>query len=273
VLVLADEQTALTARERFQLAAARSERVLVLGGGASGVEMAAAVATTWPSIAVTIADRRSVGAFAGPRVEAAIRASLETLNVTMEDDAEVTRMGGNHADTRDGRRLAFDAIVACAGWHAPPWLADAGLGTDQSGRVLVDGTLRSLSHPKIYAGGDVAHPVDDTGSPFRSSVWVAIVSGAHAADNIAREIGNRAPKRLNFATWGQGVALGNGGVGFPTFPDDHQRLLLFRGRSAHALRNFFVALLLSIIRVARGMPGAIYWVRGKWRLEPPSRRA
>jgi NADH dehydrogenase FAD-containing subunit len=230
--------------------------------------MASAMATTWPSLKVTIADRQSVGAFAGPRAEAVIRSTLEDLAVRIEDDADVTAAENGYAQTRDGRRIEFHAIALCAGWRAPEFISTAGFDADSTGRVRVDGALRSMSHPEVYAAGDIAGPATDTGAPFRASVWAALVSGAHAANNIAREIRGREPKRLNFATWGQGVALGRGGVGFPTFPDDRQKLLLFRGRSAYALRTFFVAMLLWMIRAERTIPGIVWWVRGKRRLAP-----
>ncbi|BAY92604.1 MULTISPECIES: FAD-dependent oxidoreductase [unclassified Tolypothrix] len=43
---------------------------------------------------------------------------------------------------------------------APQWLKTTGLGTDEQGFILVDDTLRSLTHPHVFAAGDIATMVN-----------------------------------------------------------------------------------------------------------------
>ena len=40
---------------------------------------------------------------------------------------------------------------------APSWVADSGLDCDELGFVRVSEQLRSLSHPQVFAAGDIAH--------------------------------------------------------------------------------------------------------------------
>lgn len=42
------------------------------------------------------------------------------------------------------------------GFRAPALAREAGFGVDARGRITVDETLRSTSHPQVYAVGDAA---------------------------------------------------------------------------------------------------------------------
>jgi hypothetical protein len=65
---------------------------------------------------------------------------------------------------------------------------------------------------------------------------------------------------LSFATWGQGIALGSGAVGFPTFPDDRQRWFIVTGPSGRKVRAFFIWLLTAMLALERWWPGAFFWL-------------
>jgi hypothetical protein len=71
------------------------------------------------------------------------------------------------------------------------------------------------------------------------------VSGAYAADAIVAQRAKRRLQPFSFSTFGQGVAIGQGGVGFFSYPDDRQRLFILKGRTARHIRNF--------LRVARDL--------------------
>jgi len=53
-------------------------------------------------------------------------------------------------------RERFDALFWTAGAAALPMLRESGLRTDGRGFVLVDASLRSVSHPDVFAAGDTA---------------------------------------------------------------------------------------------------------------------
>jgi NADH:quinone reductase (non-electrogenic) len=134
-----------------------------------------------------------------------------------------------------------------------------GLQPTPRDRVLVDAHLRSISHPHIIAVGDAAHPVAPTGAPYRLSALVAIISGAYAADVILARRAHRSREPFSFSTFGQGIAIGQSGVGFPSYPDDRQRWFILKGATARIVRNFFVWFILSALKLERKMPGFVFW--------------
>ncbi len=67
----------------------------------------------------------------------------------------------------DGSELELDEILWVTQASAAPWLAESGLAVDSSGFVQVHDTLQSISHPQVFAAGDIAsvlsHPREKAG--------------------------------------------------------------------------------------------------------------
>jgi NADH dehydrogenase len=96
-----------------------------------------------------------VDGWLSPRARCHVYEAFDRLgiDVLLETVVEV-RVGG--VALADRRIVAADAVLWTAGLHTPPLAGEAGLRVDTRGRVLVDATLRSLSHPDVYAVGDAA---------------------------------------------------------------------------------------------------------------------
>ncbi|MFC0133122.1 pyridine nucleotide-disulfide oxidoreductase [Massilia eurypsychrophila] len=137
-------------------------RVVMIGGGAAGTESVLAVRhqlAKWaPRVAFdyVLATQGSallaqLAAGAGRR----IAAQLQQHGVRVLHDFAAERIDDAGVWSRDGRMLDADVVLWAAGPRAHGWPAASGLAHDD-GFVRVDGTLRSVSHPNIFAAGDCA---------------------------------------------------------------------------------------------------------------------
>jgi NADH:ubiquinone reductase (H+-translocating) len=250
-------------RARLEQNGDRPLRVVVVGGHETGIEVAGEIKTRWPAVEVTLIARSRCADFKSKRVERAVRAELENLNINLIDGRTVAEVRAMNVLTTAKETIPCDICVWSGGLEAPELARQAGLATDPQGRVWVDPGLRSISHPQIMAVGDAAHPIAPTGAGYRMSAYAALVSGAYAADAILDERAGRQSPPFSFSTYGQGVAIGRSGVGFTTFPDDRHAYFLITGRNGIRVRNFFVRLLVTLLQVERKHPGLFFTIGRK----------
>lgn len=71
---------------------------------------------------------------------------------------------------------------------SPQWIGDSGLKTDDRGFVLVDRTLRSVSHSNIFASGDIAAIQN---SPQPKAGVLAVREGKILGQNLRRSLANQ----------------------------------------------------------------------------------
>ena len=144
------------------LGACRRFDLAILGAGAAGLELAFAIqhrATTqgWSHVRVTLVGSDTLpleGAPAKLRRRAA--ALLAHRGIIWSGGRKAERIDPNRICLQNGAALDFDGCLIVTGAAAPAWPRAGGLATDDRGFVSVGPTLQSLSHPQIFAAGDVA---------------------------------------------------------------------------------------------------------------------
>ena len=203
----------IAARERSTF------RMIVVGAGAAGVEVAFALAARLrrdPGRRVDVLLLE-----AGPRVlpgyaaSAArrVQAAAGSRGITIRCGAAVARVEAGAVHLVGGERLAADATVWVAGAAALPIFAGSGLETDDRGFVRIRPTLQSLGHDDVFAVGDCA--AWTAGPPLAKAGVYAVRQGPVLAHNLmARARGARLrayrPQRdfLSLLNLGDGTAIG-----------------------------------------------------------------
>ncbi|WP_199547431.1 NAD(P)/FAD-dependent oxidoreductase [Streptomyces sp. N35] len=180
---VAGRPSALRLRERLD-GLGEGGRVLVVGDGLTGIETATEIAETRPGLSVALVARGELGARLSPGARGHLRQACERLGVTVVEHTAVEAVEANRALCADGTALMSDATVWTAGFAVSSLAAAAGLEVTENGRILVDRTMRSVSHPEIYAVGDSVHALGDNGLPLPMSCGSAGYTGRQAIEAI-----------------------------------------------------------------------------------------
>ena len=158
--------------------------VVVVGGGAAGVELAMALQfRLGPAVPVSLVTGGGPP-LAGhpPALQQRVLRALRSSGVTVLEDS-CTRIAADHLQLGRGTRLACDLPVLALGAGAAPWLAVSGLQCDEKGFVSTGPCLQSVSHPEVFAAGDVASRLD---APHPRSGVYAVRAGPPLALNLRR---------------------------------------------------------------------------------------
>jgi pyridine nucleotide-disulfide oxidoreductase family protein len=137
----------------------RPARVVVVGAGAGGVEIAFAAAATLDrngrAHEITIVDRgrRILSGYGEPFQRLAERA-LRARGIGLRLGVRVTEVAADHVVLEGEDRLSSDLTVWLTGPQGAPLLAASGLPTEPRGFLWIEDTLRSVADPRVFAVGD-----------------------------------------------------------------------------------------------------------------------
>jgi NADH dehydrogenase len=171
--------------------------VTVVGGGATGVELAGTLAelrkvvfrSTFPDVDPGRLHVRLVEmapALLGPfnkRLQEYTLGQLRKRGVDVRLSTEIREVTKDQVLLASGESLASDLTVWAAGVAAPAAVAGWGLPQGKNGRIVVGPDLRVKGEERIFAVGDIAINPDD---PTPQLAQPALQMGRHAARQILR---------------------------------------------------------------------------------------
>lgn len=190
---VASEASALELCARLQRLSSGC-RVVVVGGGLTGIELAAEVAEARPDLVVELVGREELGlGLLARSAQRQLRHVFTKLGVQVREGLTVTRVEAGSL-VCSSMKIGFDVCVWTTGFVAPRLANEAGLPTGRAGRIEVDRTLRVPGYPNIYAIGDAGEPIEAVGAPVLMSCRLGMPAGFHAAENLARELTGGAPE-------------------------------------------------------------------------------
>jgi selenide,water dikinase len=134
----------------------------IVGAGAAGVELAFAIQRRaardgWSHLRVALVGPDELPLEGAPRAMRELTlATLTQRGIAWHGSSRGTRIDDGLIVREPGQPLPFDACLVVTGAAAPAWPAASGLATDERGFIRVGPTLQSVSHPQVFAAGDVA---------------------------------------------------------------------------------------------------------------------
>jgi NADH dehydrogenase len=199
--------------------------VVVVGGGPTGVETAGAMAELYrgdlardyPSVPQEKA--RIVLVEAGPEVfsmfEPDLRAytvkALEKRTVEVMTGQIVASVAPTRVTLKSGEELDAHTLVWGAGLQGNQLVHSLGLDLERGNRIGVGPELTIADHPEVFAIGDIAAITDaKTEHVLPQLGSVALQSGEHAGETIARRIAGKETKPFKYRDKGTMATIGRG---------------------------------------------------------------
>jgi NADH dehydrogenase FAD-containing subunit len=191
---IASRPGALLLRERLTGLDA-GQPVVVVGGGLTGVEAASEIAEAHPDLDVALAAHGGLGGWLSTKGQGHLRKVFGKLGITVLEHTDVIAVEADRLATADGRFVPAAVTVWTTGFAVHPIAQATTLKVTGTGQIVVDGTMRSLSHPDVYAIGDAAMAMGPGDKPLRMSCASGIPMAWQAADSLAARLtGGKLPK-------------------------------------------------------------------------------
>ena len=185
-------------------------RIATVGAGAGGVEITLAIQYALKQL-LAEADKSALEPqfhlfFDGPEILPSHNIKVRNYFEKVLKERDVQLYPGNRVEgvsegklrREDGLEVPLDEILWVTDAAAASWLGESGLDVDEDGFVKVADSLQTLSHPDIFAAGDVAAVVNH---PRPKAGVFAVRQGMPLAKNLRRALVSRdlkpfVPQRL-----------------------------------------------------------------------------
>jgi NADH dehydrogenase len=199
--------------------------VVVVGGGPTGVETAGAIAELYRGDftkdyrRADDADARVTLVEAGPELFPMFKPNLrdyaakalEHRGVEVRTGTAVASVTPTRVTLKSGDELQAHTLVWGAGLQANDLVRSLGIELQRTNRVGVAADLTLPGHPEVYVVGDVAAIIDaKTEQVLPQLGSVALQSGEHAGETIARRLAGKKAKPFRYHDKGTMATIGRG---------------------------------------------------------------
>jgi selenide,water dikinase len=167
----------------------RPAHLVVVGGGAGGVEVTLAMARRLSAhgdrVKCSLVTRDELLPGYPRRAVRLMEKRLADAGVALQTKAAVSQVEEGKLHFADGSSALFDALVWATGASPQSWVAKSGLKTVDNGFIAVNGHLQSTSHAHVFAAGDIA--TDPQRRRPKAGVF-AVRQGPILGENLVRFI-------------------------------------------------------------------------------------
>ena len=156
--------------------------IAIMGGGATGVELAAELAYSFLEVqkmfslelefgndfSVTLIEAgNSILNGLSPYIQEGVTENLEKLKIKVLTNKKVTKITKDEIEIAGGENIKAQIKVWACGILAQPVTKKFGLETNRINQILTNRSLQSKDDPSIFCMGDCAYvPLDDKGKKF-----------------------------------------------------------------------------------------------------------
>lgn len=195
--------------------------IVIVGGGATGVELAADMHNVTQRLGEYgyehfSPDRLSVSVIeAAPgllprlpdRIGASVAVELNRIGVKVCTGTMVAAVEKDAVLTSDGQRIRANISVWAAGVRAPEWLKESGFPVDRLGRIEVTPELQVKGFAGVYAIGDCCASISEDGSEVPPRAQAAHQMATIAAGNLLAERRGKPFRPFVYRDFGSLVSL------------------------------------------------------------------
>ena len=164
------------------------QKIILVGGGYIGVEVAADFLTKGGQATIIEPTDHLWSKFASPEYGAFLKKKLETAGAEIILGDEVTEITPSGVQTKSGRTLDGDLVLVAVGVKPNLEMAQAaGLNVDEKKNGVLVNEFLQASAPDVYAAGDIAGFQDPVlGKQWRvehwnNAFWHGEIAGANMA--------------------------------------------------------------------------------------------
>ncbi|GAB1513288.1 NAD(P)/FAD-dependent oxidoreductase [Actinophytocola sp. KF-1] len=227
--------------ERLRARLRDGDVVTVVGGGLTGIEAATELAEQRPDLKVRLVTAGVLGAALSEKARRHLRRAFARLGIEVRDDVAVAEVLADGVVLAGGERVPSDVVVWTTGFTVPALAKDAGFAVDAHGRMIVDETLRSTSHPDVYGVGDAAAVRKPGGQELRMACATGLPAAQQAVRALLARRDGRAAKPFRFRYVNQCISLGrrDGLIQFVD-ADDRPKEAVLTGRLAALYKEVVV---------------------------------
>jgi NADH dehydrogenase len=199
--------------------------IVIVGGGPTGVETAGAVAELYRAAfakdypELPQEQARVILVEAGPELFSMFKPKLREYAAKALADRTVEVMTGamvasvspTRVTLKSGEEIKAHTLVWGAGLQGNGLVQTLGIELQRGNRIGVGLDLAHPEHPEVYVLGDVAAIVDEKTQQVLPQLGsVALQSGEHAGEMIARRIAGKETKPFNYRDKGTMATIGRG---------------------------------------------------------------
>ncbi|WP_183086436.1 NAD(P)/FAD-dependent oxidoreductase [Mycetocola zhadangensis] len=261
-LGLADPADAAVALQAIG-ASAPGSRVVVVGGGFTGVETASEVADQHPDLEVVLLSAELLVPHMRAAARRSIHRSLRRLGVDVRENARVDCITESAIVLDSGELVSFGVCMWTASFSVPDLARASGLTVDERGRLLVDEHLRSVDSQHILGAGDAVRLPESVGAHVRMGCAMALPLGGAAAATALAILRGEQPPTVSVGFLVQCVSLGRSrGYVQVVHADDSPTSLALGGRLGAFVKEAVCRMTVNSSRRERTEPGAFWAPKG-----------